>query len=269
MTIELSVVYDGDEPGLAEHRLSLAAFAEPMRLLLSALRRTASGLLSSALDDPEYGSRGGKLAREAALLDLELGIIREGCAAPSFAVVIRPDRRRPQTRMPLDDLPARAAEKLVRDIGAESKGVLQNASARQYLRSLPRGLTRQVYLAARDGRELARVEFGEALLGELPEEAPRLVRVTGHVVAVGFAPGDPSVTLHSEQGTQKYAAKASGSEQAIALRGKEVVAAALIAKEPRLLWIRSAVEPHEAASMEKTIAHLETRWGRTLAVLAQ
>lgn len=269
MTIELSVMYDGDEPGLAEHRLSLAAFAVPLQFLLSALQRTASGLISSALDDPEYGSRGGKLAKEAALLDLELGIIREGSAAPAFAVVIRPDPRTAQTRIPLDDLPARAAEKLVRDIDAESKGVLQSASARRYLRSLPSGVKRQVYLAARDGVVLARVEFGEAHLGELPEEAPRLVRVTGHVVAVGFEPGAPFVTLRSEQGTQKYAAKAAGIEQAIALRGKEVVAAALLVKEPRLLWLRSAVEPHEAPSMDETIAHLETRWGRTLAVLAQ
>lgn len=269
MTIELSIVYEGDEPGLAEHRLSLAAFAIPLRLLLTALQRTASGLLSSALDDPEYGSRGGKLARDAALLDLELGVIGKGSAAPAFVVVIRPDLTSSQTRFPIDELPARAAEKLVRDLEAESKGVLQSAAARRYLRSLPSGVKRQVYLAARDGVALAKVEFGETHLSKPLEELPRLVRITGHVVAVGFDPGSASVTLRSEQGTQKFAATTAGTERAIALRGTEVLAAALIVKEPRLLWIRSASEPRQTISMAETMHHLKTRWGRTLAVLAQ
>ena len=98
--VELEITYDGNEPGLSEHRLSLSSFAEPLRLLLSALQRTASGIVSQALEDPDYGSRGGKLATDAKLLDLELEGVWDGCARPKFLCVARAPTARAQPILP-------------------------------------------------------------------------------------------------------------------------------------------------------------------------
>lgn len=268
MVVELRVTYDGTEPGLSEHRLSVAAFAEPLRRLLTALQRTGSALISSALDDPSYGERGGKFAKDAALLDLELVTIREGSAAPSFLAVARPDRRNLQVNL-FNDLPARAVERLVQDIHAEARGVAQSAAARKYLASLPSGVTRQKYTAVQDGTTLVEVEFGHATLPEFPPDLPRLIRVRGNVVAVGFEPAAPFVTIRSEGRASRCVATKELVDLALALRGGEVEAAILETQDSRLMWIRSAEGEIIRSSLNEALARMDARWGRTLARLAQ
>lgn len=268
MGVELSITFDGTEPGLREHRLSLAAFAEPLRCLLVALQCTGSAIVGSALEDPSYGQRGGRLAKDAALLDLELVAIGEGCAVPAFLAVARPDPRSPQLSF-YSDLPARAVERLVRDIEAEARGVLQNASVRRYLASLPPGVSRQKYTARRDGALLAEVEFGHVTLPEQPTELPRLVRVKGSVVAVGFEPGAAFATIKYERRNVRCAATTELVEHALSLRGAEVEAAILESAEPRLIWLRSAGIRVEPRPLEEALAQMDARWGQTLARLAQ
>lgn len=126
-------------PGrLAENRLSLGAFAEPLRKLLAAVQRTGSSIVSQALD-PDYAAKGGKLAKEPALLDLELAAIERGSAAAVLVATARPSG---QMKL-IDDLPARTIERIVRDMEAERQGKLQNIAVRRYLSSLPVGVTRQ------------------------------------------------------------------------------------------------------------------------------
>ena len=146
VTIELHALFDGHVPGLSEHRLSLGAFAEPLKMLLFALQRTASGLLSAAIDTPGYGTKGGKLAIEAKQLDLELLSMNLGCVEAHFACTTHSG---PGSQMPLmDGLAAQAVERLVRDIDAEAKGTLRNAAARKFLEALPAGITRARWYAA-------------------------------------------------------------------------------------------------------------------------
>ena len=61
--LQLRITFDGTAPGLAEHRLSVTAFVEPLGRLVAAYRRIASGVLSDMLDAPEYGRGGGKVCR--------------------------------------------------------------------------------------------------------------------------------------------------------------------------------------------------------------
>jgi hypothetical protein len=262
-------LYDGPEPGLADHRLSVGSFAEPLKLLLSALQRTASGILTSALGDPEYGGRGGSLAREAGLLDIELIDIGQACAAPRFVVVARRDPREAQGRLALDDLPARAAETLVRDLKAESQGKLQNAAARRYLGAMPTTVTRQKYAVFLDGTLLIEAEFGTPALAQLPNEGPALLQEIGQVVAVGFEPGASFVTIKFGEKTTKCSASAATVERALDLRGDEVMAVVLITKEAQLVSLRRAEEQLVAPSMKSTIEHLDTHWGEALRALAQ
>ncbi len=268
MSVELSITFDGTEPGLREHRLSLAAFAEPLRCLLLALQRTGSAIVSSALDDPSYGGRGGKLARDASLLDLELVTIGEGSAAPSFLAVARTDPRNPQSSL-YSDLPARTLERLVHDIEAEAKGVLQNASVRRYLASLPAGVESQKYAARRDGVVFAEAEFGRATLPDLPAELPKLVRLRGSVVAVGFEPGTPFVSLKQDKRTLRCSATKELVDLAVSLRHGDVEATILDSSEPRLLGLRGAESPLERRSLDAALTLMDARWGQTLARLAQ
>jgi hypothetical protein len=93
--VKLEVRFEGTAPGLPEHRLSLGAFGKALDQLLATYRRIASGMITNALDEPGYGMSGGKYAKEAERLDLELEAIRVD--RPRHHVhVARRRRRQPQ-----------------------------------------------------------------------------------------------------------------------------------------------------------------------------
>jgi hypothetical protein len=52
---ELKIEWEGVAPGLADKRLSLSAFGEPLTILLAALRRIASNLVGDALEEKNVG----------------------------------------------------------------------------------------------------------------------------------------------------------------------------------------------------------------------
>jgi hypothetical protein len=79
--VTLRVLFDGPAPSLVAHRLSIGAFADPLKQLLRAFRRIASGLVSDALGDPGYGRRGGRYTKEAESLDLAIAHLGEGCVS--------------------------------------------------------------------------------------------------------------------------------------------------------------------------------------------
>lgn len=78
MRAELNIVWDGDGPGLSEHRLSVGALAKPLTLLLTAIRRIATNLATEA-SDSERGARGGRFSRLAEEIDLQLSTVADGC----------------------------------------------------------------------------------------------------------------------------------------------------------------------------------------------
>lgn len=267
MGVKLKVTFDGEEPGLAQHRLSLSAFGEPLKLLLSALQRTASGILAAALDDTEYGNRGGRLAAEARLLDLELASIEQGSAAPTFECVARPGSQLDLHRF--DTLGEQTVQRLVQDLDAERQGRPANASVRRYLRSLPPGVRTQRYTAWANGSVLADIQFGELSLSEVPVQAARLVKMVGRIVGVGFDPGASHVALRTNSRTVRCSASSEQVERALLLRHKDVVAAVLDGQKPSLVWILDAATPLPRVPIESTIDHLRTNWAETMRILAQ
>ncbi|MEO5725378.1 MAG: hypothetical protein ABI134_14645 [Byssovorax sp.] len=273
MSIELKVTYDGSEPGLAQHRVSLSSFGEPLRLLLSALQRTASALLAQALEDPEYGSRGGKLATEAKLLDLELATVDGGCATPSFVCTTRSPASQQMAMQAMGadelDLASESVSQLLRDIDAERSGKLRNASVRRYLKSIPRGVSRQRYTAYRDGQLIGDVDFGTAALAEPPSSLSRLVKVEGNIISVGFEPGLPFISLKTSSRSIKCTATPQQIDKALPLRNGQVTAALLDGEKPTLIWIQSAEGPRRIPAVADTIEHLHSGWENTLKELAR
>ncbi|WP_437601230.1 hypothetical protein [Sorangium sp. So ce590] len=265
--MELKITFDGDEPGLAQHRLSLSSFGEPLKLLLSALQRTASGILASALEDPDYGTRGGRLASDAKLLDLELASVERGSAAPTFVCTAHPG-----TQLDLrsfDMLGEQAVQRLVQDLDAERQGKSVNGSARKYLRSLPAGVLVQRYAAYADGKLLAEVQFGELSLAADPVQAARLVRLRGRITSVGFDPGSNYIALKTSRGVVRCAASSEQVERAIPLRHKDVIAAVLNGQKPTLIWVLDAAAPPPNVPLESTVDLLRTDWAETMRILAQ
>jgi hypothetical protein len=267
MGVKLKVTFDGDEPGLAQHRLSLSAFGESLKLLLSALQRTASGILAAALDDTEYGTRGGRLAAEAKPLDLELASIEQGSAAPTFECVARPGSQLDLHRF--ETLGEQAVQRLVQDLDAERQGRPANASVRRYLRSLPAGVRTQRYTAWANENVLADVQFGELSLSETPIQSVRLVKIAGRIVGVGFDPGASHVTVKTSNRTVRCSASSEQVERALLLRHKDVAAAVLDGQKPTLIWILDAAAAPLRVPIESTIDHLHTNWAETMRILAQ
>src|SRR5689334_3751010 len=68
MPTELRIRWQGDTRGLADKRLSLSAFGEPLNLLLVALRRIATNLVTDAFEDKNIG----RFANAARQLDIEI-----------------------------------------------------------------------------------------------------------------------------------------------------------------------------------------------------
>jgi hypothetical protein len=133
MASQLRIRFDGEVPGLAEHRLSLAGFGKPLAVLLQALRRIATQMAGNA-EGAELPKRGGRFANLAKQLDIEITSI-EGNSSGIDAVITFAF---PPDEFPLLlDLGDRATIELLDSIDSESKGVPRNWAVRNYLTSLP------------------------------------------------------------------------------------------------------------------------------------
>jgi hypothetical protein len=120
---QLRIGWDGDVPGIAEHRLSLASFGEPLALLLAALRRIATQMVSTAVERPKFG----RFADLARLLDIEVTAI-EGNSTGIDAVV---SFAQPPNMLPLfGDVAERAVSQLLDTIKLESDGTVRDSAVR-------------------------------------------------------------------------------------------------------------------------------------------
>lgn len=264
VSVELRVLFDGPDFGLPDHRLSLSTFATPLSNLLSAVQRTASQILTAAQDNPEYGVRGGKLAADAKLLDLELAQVHEGCAEPRFVITTGPGRSGQLTM--LEDLAASTVEQLVRDIETEARGVPRNAAARRFLKSLPTGLTRQRYTASAHGKVLYTADFGSAALPEPGPLLGQLLRKRAKLIGVGFEPTTVRLRFDARQLTLH--ASTEQIDRALEHRYSDVLAAFVDdGDKSRLIWIRSVVESAAPVPLKATVDHLRESWTETLRIL--
>ncbi len=261
---EIRIEFDGDVPGIAEHRLSISAFAKPLESFLSALRRTASGLVSQAMDSdaPNVG-RFNNLARQ---MDIEIETIETGSVALKATM---PYRHAEGELALFADLPTRAAEALFDGIEKESRGEVVSAAARRYLRTLPGGLTKQVYEIYEGGQVTKRIQIGNVALSAEPLDLPFLREYTGNIVGLGFEPGKPEVRLKTAHAVPSIDATQKEVDQALALRNQDVRALAVQgSKGSRLLTLGLNV-PRPKLTVAEATAAIFDRWGGVFAELAK
>lgn len=265
MSSEIKIRWDGDVPGVAEHRMSLAAFGEPLTNLLAALRRIATQLVSTAVEHERPKS--GRFANIARQLDIEVTTIEGNSTGFNGVVAFY----QPPEELPLfADLPERAVSELLDSIERESKGQAANWAVRKYLSSLPRAIHHQTYDLYENGAVKKHIEIGDVNLTELPEEPPTLREVTGSIVGVGFEPGRSEVRVKGEAAFLSFDASDEQVETALAIR-KETVRSLGVhdGKRARLLQIIPSSAPRFQVNDRTVEEYIFKRWNGVLARLAK
>ena len=211
--IELKIHWDGDVPGIAEQRLSLALFGPALRHLLMAVRRTASNIIREAHE--RKTTNAGRFLEEADSIDIQIAAITGGSTGMEnvIAVQIPPD----QSLFWPEGLAEDAVDRVLADIDRESKGAYRNPRVRDYLHALPPGLTTQDYYLIVNGETKREVHLGSLNLPVELETLPYLVELEGRVIGVGFEPGRNFVRVKSSG--------ASGSEMTFAATPEQVMGA--------------------------------------------
>lgn len=267
MAYELEIHYEGEAPGIAEHRLSLDAFGAPLFYLLTALRRIATQMVSQAVGEPKVG----RFADVARNLDIEITQINgNSLGLQSVITFEQPILQQPE--LPLwADLPERAGRDLLDYIERESKGQLAHKAVRTYLEQLPRGLSKQEYRLHSNGRVIKNVTISNVQLTELPPDLPYLIGFSGDIVGVGFDPGRNEVRVKPESGnTTNIAASGEDVDRAIAMRHEKVRTLAIhTSKGTRLISLKRASEARAQFDPEDAKKKIFARWDNVLRRLAK
>lgn len=266
MKTTLNIRWDGTTPGLSEHALSLDTWLKPLGLLLAAVRRTASSMVTDALADTERGARGGRLAKSAAGIDLRLTSLSDGCVNLGFDCALQ--ELPGQQDMFADELPGRALNSVLDAIQAEAEGELRSAAVRKFLESLPSGLNIQEYELVSD-KHKRKVIVTEAKLPSLEPQLPTLAVLVGQVIGVGFEPGRWSVTIRTNDGAQTLAATEQQVEAALTHRVGEVRVTAVLGKPNRLIALRSVDQARPTRTARWRDTHFVESWQRTLEILSR
>jgi hypothetical protein len=262
---EIKIRWDGDIPGVEHHRLSVGAFGEALSQLLFSLRRIATQMVSSAVDQERPNT--GRFANLARGLDIEITQIKGGSAGFDGLVTFM----QPPDELPLfADLPQRATSELLDSIERESKGQPSNWAVRKYLSLLPAGLHRHVYEIYDDDVVTKRIEVGDVRLPEVPEEFPFIREIDGNVVGVGFEPGRSEIRIKGEGPVTAFDADAAQVEKALELRHEQVRTLGVHAnKHTRLLRLTRTSEPRFTATPDMIEEHIFKKWSGVFARLAK
>lgn len=270
--VRLVLRFEGETPALKAHRLSVAEFREPLWQLLVAYRRIASGLISEAVGDPEYGKAGGKYAEQAKSIDLEIDSLKHDSPV-EVGLVCRISTPLNATYQLFEDgFLVRAGEELIRSLAAESKGELRNAAVRKYLKSLPERVKKQDYVLWQGDKQLGVATINNLNLSTLPDvpSLPYLQRITGTIVGVGFEPGPFEVRISDGTSIKTLSATQLQVEASLKLR-EEPVIAMIVQKEigARLIWVRHENTPIKSLSHADTVKYVSERWDEVLKRLGQ
>jgi hypothetical protein len=264
MDKKLEIIWQGNVPGLAEHRLSLDAFGQALEQLVTAYRRIASNLLAQA------DSSTGRLHSFAYLFDLQLEQIKEGSAGIVAACVIdaEPDIFGGDL---IDHWTTRAVDTLLTDIEAEANGEFRNGAVRKYLRALPEGVTGQRYTFSGGNGHRREISIGSMRLPEGPTEMPVMHERTYAIVGVGFEPGESFVRLKGADDTVTCEATPQQVAKALELRFGSVRAMIVrqSGRKARLIRIRREGEELRPLSPQQEETLLFGKWHNLLGRLAK
>ena len=264
MDVKLQIQFEGTAPGLAEHRLSLGAFSKALEQLLATYRRIASGLITNALEEPGYGISGGKYAKEAERLDLEIEAITEGSTGLEILCTSRlgvGDNLQLFAGLALD-----TSRQMLDYIEAESRGQPRHVAARKFLAALPPGVSGQRYRLLHNGKCDKEVTIGEFAVLELPRPGPHLESFVGFVVGVGFEPGKAEVRLKHLSTERQVTCSATPEQVGAAIRLRDLQADAMIlaGQKCRLLWLRPSEPGWEPPPAEERTKMVLDKWDDVL-----
>jgi hypothetical protein len=272
METQLKIIWDGDAAGLAQHRLSLAEFGPALNRMLIAMRRIASGIVTQAQEGGDVGMRGGRLAKLASQLDLEITGVEQGSLGLTMACVLRlaPD----QSSEPVSSLADQTCSEFVTAIEHESAGRLRNGMVREYLRALPSGVKSQSYSVCRSDGSIFRAQIGQVTLAQMPAEAPALDEIVAAIMGVSFDPSRPEIRLQDPKSKRAVVCSATPTliERALALRSAPV-RALMVQHAGKLRLLRlcpaDAVMDLPGLAAETSSALLWERWDELLRRFAQ
>jgi hypothetical protein len=259
---ELKIRWQGDARGLPDKRLSLSAFGEPLSLLLKALKRIATNLATDASEDKKVG----RLANAARDLDIEIfDLVRESSGFDGLITLGAPALG--ENLSLFENLAQSAGRRLLEAIDDERNGIARNASVRNYLHSLPKGVTYQTYVLHDNGKTIGEVSFGEMSISALPPDLPHIAHYIGKIVGVGFEPGRSEVRIKTTTAQVSLSASTEHVEKALSLRGSEVIAVAVVqGSSHRLLIIQDSQSPLNTSTRDAAVFE---RWNGVLRRLAQ
>ncbi len=264
-TAQLRIRWDGDVKGLAEHRISLAAFGQPLAYLLQALRRIATQMVSNAVDaeHPKFG----RFTNQARQLDIELAKMEEGSGGFDALVSFS----QPPDELPLFwDVPERATIELLDSIDQERQSIPRNSAVRRYLSSLPREVHKQLYEFHENGNVKKRVEFGDIEVAEVPPDLPSLVQYEGSIVGVGFEPGRSEVRVKSDAASPSLDATDAQVDMALQMRRAKIrVLGVHDGKRSRLLQMARARDPKFKMTPEAVKEHIFDKWAEAFEQLSK
>lgn len=265
-TAQLRIRWDGDVPGLAEHRISLAGFGNALANLLSALRRIATQMVTSAVENEQ--PRFGRFASIARQLDIEIVSIEHGSGGFNGLITFQES---PEMLPIFGEIPERVAVELLDSIDEESKGNLRNSSVRRYLNSLPSGLHKQTYEFHLNGDVRKRVEIGDLKIGEIPTDLPYLVESEGSIIGVGFEPGRNEIKVKQDAGgIANLSSNAETVERALAMRHDKVRTLSVhTSKGTRVITLKLAADSRYKLDPETAKKHIFKRWENVLRQLAK
>jgi hypothetical protein len=266
MSAKLEIVWDGTAQGLAERRLSLEAFGPALKRLLIAIRRIANELEMKARGPLRDERNRGRLAREAANLDVQLVSIRSNSPVMLEAIVVPVDT---PARPLIADLPEVAVDEFLSDVEREARGAPAHFQVRQFLKALPKGLEVQKYIHLSETGAIRRsVELGAIKIADI-QPAPYLVEVSGALVGFSFDDTRPEIKVRSDSGELvTFAATQDQVEQALALRRSDVDVLA-VSEPTRTRLLRLTFAPPETLSAAERTDYLFRQWDGLLARLAR
>jgi len=265
METQLKIVWDGDAPGLAQHRLSLAEFGPALNRMLIAMRRIASGIVTQAQEGGDTGLRGGRLAKLASQLDLEITGVEQGSLGLTMACVLRlTPEQSAQAADPVSSLADQTCAEFVTAIEHESAGRLRNGMVREYLRALPAGVRSQSYSVQRSDGTVLCAQVAQVALAQLPADAPALDEVVGSIMGVSFDPSRLEVRLQDPKSKRTLACSATEALVSKAVELRAVPVRALMVQHAgklRLLRLCPA-DVGDDAIRPATEAYDAALWGR-------
>lgn len=268
-TVELEIRFDGDTPGLAEHRLSLSHFMPALGKLLIAVRRMADVVARG--DSAQERRRG--YGSVGSAIDLQLATLQDGCVRTGFTIVLpMPDEN---ARFDASRVAQEAVTRFVASIATEASGrSAASPSIRQFLNALPSGLRVQEYEARANGSVLGTAKLGPpANVGE-NRPLPAVREFRGRIVGARFDPHHGRVRIKDLSTGVTYTCRAVQElvDKAVELRRETVVGRILDnpgSEFKRLLAINSEGQVPPAPIPEARLLRIVEDWDQTLRKLAE